>query len=260
MNTYQACLRIKSILKSLRWGGSGDNVFGRDSVKVTVAAAQEYVDQLNLPAAFIWPGGGTADAERPDLFERTIWVRVIVSIPGDQVGERPLLGGGRISATGHGGRGLLEIETALLGAIEQLDASQQFRIGAQYVSPTQAQADETGYHCWADYGFKATLTSGTQHTAPRSAAASEAAGTVTVSWTAPDDTTNLVAYVVRRTAGTIPVAYPTDGTDVAWTAGLNVTDAPGSGTYTYSVFATYDDLGGSVEHDFSDYSAVTITF
>ena len=87
-----------------------------------------------------------------------------------------------------------------------------------------------------------------------------AAGTVTVSWTVPDNVTNLTGYVVRRVAGTIPAAFPTDGADVPWTTGTSVTNAPGSGTYTYSVFAAYDDLGGSVEHDLSDYGAATITF
>ena len=261
MNTDQACRRIKSILKSMRWGGSGDTVFARDSVFVSKGPSRDYIDQLGAVSAFVWPGGGQGDREQPGLLTRTIWVTVLTMVTGDQVGERALIGANRISKTGHEGRGLLEIEAELMSVIEQLDASGQLHIGLRYASANEAELDEsTGYHSWGQYGFEAWLTTAYQHQEPRAVSAAESGGTVTVSWTAPDTATNLAAYVVRRVAGTIPAGFPTDGTDVAWTSGTSVTDAPGSGTYTYSVFAAYDDEGGSVELDHSDYGAVTITF
>ena len=53
------------------------------------------------------------------------------------------------------------------------------------------------------------------HQAPRIPAAgllSEAAGTVTIDWDVPDDVTDIVEYVVRRTSGYSPVAYDDEGT------------------------------------------------
>jgi len=260
VNTDQACRRLKSILKSLRWGGSGDPVFGRDSVYVTVAPAADYLQHLQLPAAFVRPGSMRTDREEPDLIVANLGVRVVVSVPGDKVGERPLIGANRTSKTAWGGRGILEVEREMLNAVEKLDASKQFRIHLRAASALDVELLDSGYHAMRDYGFDADLTTDYQHQEPRAVAASEAGGTVTISWTAPDDVTGLVAYVVRRASGTIPVGFPADGTSVAWTVGTSTTDAPGSGTYTYSVFAVYDDEGGAVLMDYSDYGAVTITF
>lgn len=261
MNRDQACRRIKSILKSLRWGGSGDNVFGRDAVFVSVAPAPETADQIVFPAAFIRPGYGRVDDSRPGLVEQDIVVQITTFVAGDMYGERPLIGANRESKTSHGGRGLLEVETEMLAAIEHLDASGQFGITLQHTSPALAQYDETtGYHTWVEHTFRAFLTTARVHQEPREVSASESGGTVTVSWTAPDDTTNLVGYIVRRASGAIPVAYPDEGTDVAWSAGTSVTDTPGSGAWTYSVFAAYDDLGGSVEHHVSDYDSAFVEF
>ena len=261
MNRDQACRRIRSVLRARRWGGSGDPVFGRESVLVSVAPVQDYADQLVLPAAFVRPGPARADPERPGLLTATLTVLTLVSIPGDMTGERPLIGANRISKTSGEGRGILEVESELLGAVEQLDASGQFRISHRTTDMLGVSVvEDTGYHAWCEYGFEALLTSSYQHREPRAAAASESGGTVTVSWTVPDDATNLTGYVVRRVSGAIPAGFPTDGTDVAWSTGTSVTDSPGSGTWTYSVFAAYDDLGGSVEHDISDYSAVVVTF
>ena len=261
MNTHQALRRIRTILAGRLWGGTGEPVFARDSALVTVGAAVTLVDQIRLPAVFLSAGGSTADDQRPDILVQTIDVVVVVSIPGDMWGERPLLGSNRISATGTQGRGIHEIETELYASISQLDASQQFRIGVQNAGAVQAQVDEdTGYTAWRRYSFRAMLTAQAQHQEPRVPVLSEAGGTVTIAWDAPDDTTNLVSYVVRRTTGTIAVAFPTEGTAVPWTSGVSTTDVIGSGTYSYSVFATYDDDGGAWVGAYSDCVTGTITF
>jgi hypothetical protein len=258
VNSWQACKRIKSILKSLRWGGSGDPVFGRDSVYITVANVESFSDQLPFPVAFVRPGSGRSDEDRPGLTRQDIAVFILTAVPGDMIGERPLMGGNRISKTGNGGRGILEIEAEVLSSVELLNASDQFRISLQSTSRVGVKYDEdSGYHAWREYAFGADLTTAYQHQEPRVLTTSEAGGTVTVSWSVPDDVTNLTGYIVRRTTGTIPVGFPTSGTSVPWTSGTSTTDAPGAGTYTYSVFAAYDDEGGSLLINISDYVAQT---
>lgn len=260
MNTRQACIRLRSILGARRWGGTsaGDKLLG--TVLCTPGAASDVTDQLRLPAAFIAPGSGSVDPTRPELVNQDITVVVITSLPGDMFGQRALIGGTRPSATSAKSRGVLEIEEEVLAAIAQLDASQQFRIGLKWASAVGAEIDEqTGYHQWRRYTFRALLTVESQHDAPRAGNASESGGTVTISWTAPDDTTNLVSYVVRRVSGTVPVAFPDEGTEVSWSSGTSTTDSPGSGTWSYSIFATYDDEGGSWAGDVSDMTTAEVT-
>lgn len=260
MNTYQACRRLKSILRSLRWGGSGDNVFARDSVFVTMAPLRDSVPDLRMPAAFVTPLSARADESSPGLFTQQIAVDVLVSAPGDMFGEAPLMGRNRISKTSNEGRGLLQIESEMMDTLKLLNASNQFAISLQNASaPLPEIFDETNYHVRREYTFEALLTTDKMFDHPRSASLSDSGGTVTISWTVPDDATNLTGYVVRRASGTIPVAFPTSGTDVPWSSGTSTTDAPGSGTFSYAVFAAYDSLGGAILHEYSDYSFGTVT-
>ena len=261
MNTHQALRRVKTILSGRLWGGSGEPVFARDSVRVSMGPAESMEDQIRLPAAFIAAGSGRADPQHPGLIRQGINIIAMTSVPGDVWGERPLIGANRTSATGTQSRGIHEIEVEMLAAISQIDTSQQFEIGLQYADAGGATIIEgTGYHVWRRYGFDALLSAAYQHQEPRALSLSESGGTVTVSWSVPDDVTNLVSYVVRRTTGAIPVAFPSEGTSVAWSTGTSTTDAPGSGTYSYSVFATYDDEGGSFVGHYSDCATATITF
>jgi len=260
VNTRQALIRLRSILKARRWGrtAAGSRVYG--TVICTPGPADAVTDQIRIPAAFVTSGSATVDPERPELVTQELVVTSVVAVPGDMFGERALIGGPRASATASGNRGVHEVEEELLAAIAQLDASQQFRIGLKWASAVGAEIDEeTGYHQWRRYTFSALLTASSQHDAPRGGSASESGGTVTISWTEPDDTTNLVDYVVRRVSGTVPVAFPDEGTDVSWSSGTSTTDSPGSGTFSYSVFATYDDEGGSHALDKSDMTTATVT-
>jgi len=260
VNEWQATRRIRTVLRSLRWGGTGDPVFGRDSVHVTLAPVEEHLADLVMPCAFVRGGSATADPERPGLVTQEMMVTVVTAVAGDKVGERPLIGANRTGKTAWGGRGLTEIQVEMLAGIKMIGPGGQFGISFKASSRLAALAGNSKYHVWRDYGFEAMLTTAYDHMEPREVAAANAAGTVTISWLAPDDATKLVGYVVRRASGTILVAFPKDGTAVAWVSGLSTTDAPGAGTYTYSVFASYDDEGGSVEMDHSDCGSVTITF
>lgn len=258
MNTHQALRRIKSILQGLLWGGTGDNVFARGSVRVTLRTTFESLGQIRKPAAFIAPIGATVDPNIPTLIKRRIRVSVLTSAAGDQFGEAPLMGRNRTSATSNEGRGMTEIEAELLGAISKLNADDSFPIILKAISGAVPIIDEDEYHIGGEYEFEATLGTAYENLHPRQASASDSGGTVTFSWAAPDDVTNLVTYIVRRTSGTIPVYQPDAGDSVTYSSGTSVTDTPGSGTWSYSVFAVYDSLGGSVQHEFSDYSFDTV--
>lgn len=258
MNEDQACRRIKTILRSLRWGGSGDPVFGRDAVLVTVAPVEDQLSSLAMPAAFVRGGAGRNDPERPGLVTQEMSVTVVVSVPGDKTGERPLIGANRASKTSWGGRGIYEVQVPMLSAIERIGPGGQFGIEHKATSRLGVQAGDGGYHAFREYGFEALLTTAYMHQEPRTVTAANVAGTVTVAWAVPDDVANLVGYVVRRASGSLPAAFPTDGTSITWSSGLSVTNAPGSGTWTYSVFATYDDEGGSYALHHSDCGWATV--
>jgi len=259
VNTWQAVRRLKNILRGIQWGTTGGRLFARNSVFASGGPSEAVLDQVRLPAAWVNAGSMTADDMNPGLYTADLEIVTLVSVPGDAYGERVLMGSNRASATESVGRGLFEIEKEMLGAIKHLDASDQFRIMLRAASSAlPVSVGSEGFFATRRYIMTTLLTMEDQHLHPRKVSASNASGTVTVSWTAPDDVTNFVDYVVRRTSGTIPAAFPTDGTAITWSSGTSVTDTPGSGTWTYSVFARYDDEGGSFALDASDYDDDTV--
>lgn len=261
MNTWQACRRVKNILRGVQWGGSGGRLFANGSVFASGGPVDDLLSQMRVPAAFVNAGSSRHDPHQPGLYESDMEVVTLVRIAGDVYGERVLMGANRASKTESTGRGLFEVEAEMLSNMLHLDAAKQFRLMLKAQSSViAANVGDAGFFATRRYIFSTLLTVEYQHMHPRVVTLAEAAGTVTVSWLVPDVATNLVSYVVRRTAGTIPAAFPTDGTDVPWTSGLSTTDAPGAGEYTYSVFATYDDQGGAVALAVSDYSDARIEF
>jgi len=118
---------------------------------------------------------------------------------------------------------------------------------ASGIATAKVDADGLGYSCFRDYRYEARIGTQRSYDAPTALTASEAGGTVSLAWTAPVISTDLVIYTVRRLAGSLPPTLPTDGTDVTPDAHPTATasDTPGAGTWSYSVFGGYDELAGA---------------
>lgn len=263
MTDRQLLLRIKSILIARKWLDSGDRVFAPGSVLTTQWPQNEAWARLIPPIAIIKVGGGTRDPEHgeaSDLLSQQVSIVVITAERGDRFGEAALVGAHRSSKTTGRGRGILEVQEEVLTALDYLSAKDGVYVRLVGVGPAAPEiVDALGYVVSRELRFEARVTTMATYHRPLSVATSVAGSNVTLSWTAPDDTTDLISYTVRRVSGAQPVAFRSDGTDVALGSPLDVSvvDTPGSGTWTYSVFAGYADPGGSVANNFSDYGWAT---
>jgi len=260
VTTLQIVNRLRNVLRTLRWGDTGDVIFPDTSVVVSAAMTDDEFGRLILPAAVIRPVGGSRDprhGQEARLWAQGIEVVIMQSLAGDQRGEFALVGRGRgSSATSAVGRGLLEIEEEVLDAVALLNEIDGVNLQLVAASDPAAIYDDVGPLLTKAYRFDAMTTLTKAYLPPRFVGYSGG----TLSWTAPEDTTDLVSYVVRRAAGAVPVARVTDGTGVALGSPLDtsIADAPSSGTYTYCVFARYAKPGGSVAIYSSDFSDVTV--
>lgn len=265
MNEAQGLTRLKNILRSLRWGSTGDQVFGPGSVKVTAAPQGDAIDRLILPAAFIRPGAGLRDPQsgQGNIYRHAIGVTLVCALPGDEFGEAAFLGGFRSGGSTSGdSRGLLELQGLVLPAIQQLGPKDGWLVSHVASSMPEAALDEgKGYVVARQYQLEAWLDSQPRMPTPHDFTGSVAGSDVSLAWTSPDSTTDLVKYVLRRTSGSVPVARPTEGTAVTLAANLSTskTDQPGAGTWTYSLFAMYAEPGGSVGLYYTDFLDVTVT-
>lgn len=253
MNCWQLLRRLKVGLQARRWGGSasGQPVFAPHSVVLTVAPSAEGFEHLVRPAVMLAPLDANRDPEfreAGDLLTQRISATLLVSVAGDDLGEFALMGGARQSAVQSAGRGLLEVEAELLAAIQSIGNGAGVTIQHVFSSALDARLEESAaYSVLRGYAFDALLNTFRSYDEARDFAGSVAAGAVSLSWAAPSDTTGLVSYVLRRISGSVPVATASEGTSVSLSTPLatSKSESPGAGTWSYSLFAGYDDLSGA---------------
>jgi hypothetical protein len=247
MNTWQVTRQIKHLIEQQVWDGGAKPVFG--SVHVSVAPNERYFDKLRFPLAIIRPGSANVDpshGEEFELIEQQIGVTVIVANANDAIGEATLIGANRSGgSTESKGRGLLEIEEELFDAVARLSAEDGVRIVNRGRSAVAVTIDaDIGYIAAREYTFISTVTSNrSYHPASRFRFTDLGGGSASLTWTLPPDRYDRYRVVLRRASGSTPPSTPTSGTDVVLGGPLDtsVTDAPGAGTYSYSLFVWYDE-------------------
>jgi hypothetical protein len=262
----QLILRMKNVAIARRWLGSagGDPVFAAESVLCSPMPTAEAWLRLRRPILFlsVEDGAGDPEGEATDYMRQRVRGTLVVSHAGDLFGEKALIGAHRESKLTGAGRGLLEVQKEVYAALRNLGPERGVRVRSIAQSAAVPELIENvGYVISRDYRFEGDVTTFETCPEPREVGATLAGATVTLSWAAPDDTTDLVTYVVRRVAGPVPVAFRTEGTGIALGSplDLSVADSPGPGTWTYSVFARYADPGGSIALNDSDCGFVTVT-
>lgn len=265
MNRWQIGKQVKALLAAATWADSG-LVFPSGSVLVTARARENAMKDLRLPIAIVLPGAGQADEERqeqPGLLSFDLLVSIVVKNEADQVGETTLLGHGRQG--GSRGRGLLEVEERVMTTLLQLGPASGLPIELRHQSdPELGETSDFGYIATAQYQFRARGTTFRTYQRPTRLVATGGVGTVSLSWVNPPRF-DFRRAILRRAAGATPPASSVAGTGVTLGAspdGAGVTtkvDAPGAGTWSYALFAAYDDTGAGSDVAISDAEVVSAT-
>lgn len=269
MNTWQLCTRIQNLLIARQWNNdaTAEPVFNPNAVIVTMTPTEDAEQRLVMPAAYIGPSTMTVDPEhqeQSDLISQEIIVAIVVCITGDDFGQNAIMGAyrGTNLTKSSRGRGLLEIESELWAVLKLLTAQDGVRILLRGASAAIPLTVENGdWKVWRAYRFAADVDMEISNAAPQDFLAVVAAPNVNMTWAAPQDTTDQVNYILRRVSGAAPVSGVNGGTGLTLSGPLvtSHTDAPGSGVFTYSLFAGYDSQGGTVAFDTSDFQFQTVT-
>ncbi len=271
MNTWQLCNEIRNVLRDLVWTGSSNAVFGNESVVVTVAPEGEAGAALRYPAVLIRPLDAAPDPEHsqlPDLIRQRLGLRILVAVAGDALGEVPLIGGfwnaGTAGAIQTDGRGLLELEEELYNAIEYLSSDDGIEV--QFMAAGASQAvllEDLGYVVYRDYEFEAWVTASRDYPPARELLGTGSTSGVALTWVnPPTGRYDFRRMRLRRLSGSVP---PTSSTGTALTLSSDTatshTDTPGSGTFSYALFAAYDDRQDppATDREFSEAVSTTET-
>lgn len=263
MTSWQALRQIAFLLVKRTWPDSPtSNVFA--NVKATQAPTPEALSELRFPLAFVRVLDAEADPHSPQLKEQRFEVLVAVAHTGDYVGEAALVGGNRSSQGTSKGRGLLEVEEQVYAATDYLAKTSGLKVHVAAASAADAEfTDEHGYVATRSYTVIARGLNGTRdypaQNHGKNLTGSVAGPTVSLSWTLVERfdlhaavTAPVLAargrLILRRVSGSSAPTSITDGTGVALSSNYatSATDTPGSGTFTYGLFAQHDEFGDNV--------------
>lgn len=258
MNPWQVLKQAVQELKDRNWTGSSTKVFQSDSVRVAGGDEFEaFAEGLITPAAILKPGAAQSDplhGEEPDLVSFQFSVFLVCQIPGDRVGENAIMGAARVGLTDSRGKGLLEIEEEMLNALFRLNDLEGIRLQLVETGASQITPDPNNKTVAArEYLFEAVCTKNRFYHAPTQVQASNAGGTVTITWQDPPTRFDSIEIEVHRASGATAPATPSAATKQAGVALGTETyaQAPGAGQWSYAVFMGYDDYGGAASTRYS---------
>jgi len=156
---------IKNLLIAQTWTGGSNVVFGTGSVLITrgVDIADATKKQaVRTPFALIVPGAGVADplwGEDPNLLVSQVVIRIGVLVPGDAVGENPLMGANRPDTTKSEGAGLYDVEQMLYTAVGKLNAQEGIILQFKNTGDSGATLiDDKNYLAYEDHLYEMIAT------------------------------------------------------------------------------------------------------
>lgn len=252
MNTWQLLKQMRRTLLDRTWEGGANKIFGESSVVPTAGVEDEEVlGKLRLPITLLKPLNGSGDpsfSSDPGYIVQNIAARLVVEGRGDGgLGKRALMGGFPIATDRSPGRGLLEVEEELLGAVQFLSQVTGVQIANTFQSVVASSVLAGGAHvALRDYEFRADVTSQRTYPGQRSLQLTDqGGGSVLITWKDVPPRFDRVAWMLRRKLGSAPTST-TDGTLVSrqTTFGVETFTELGvpAGTWFYSIFVTYDDV------------------
>lgn len=154
---------IKTELLAQTWTGGSNKVFGGGSIIITTYAELDAVlAYAQCPFAIIMPGEFPSDpeyGEEPDFLIGQVTVRIGTILPGETLGENPLMGANRPDSTKSEGAGLYQIEQEVYNALGRLNTNDGINI--QFRQTGEAQATllpDKRYIAFEDMKFEAVCT------------------------------------------------------------------------------------------------------
>jgi len=263
VNRLQIARQVQTLLRAVAWADA-EVAFAADSVVITLGIAEDVAIEPRLPLVMIRPGNEDSDPgndEEPGSVGIEFSVVVVVANAQDQHGETALIGSQR--TTGSTGRGLLEVEELVKLALLQKGPASGLPIVFRGSTTSEPITHSSlGYIVIGTYRFRAVGTVARTYQRPGGFAATAGAGSVALFWSAATRWDHR-RFILRRASGSTAPATSASGTGVTLggtpdgASATSVTDTLAAGTYSYSLFAAYDDTDSSTDAQISAARSIT---
>lgn len=242
MNSWQMAQQLKHVLGAAEWAdGSGEVVFGPNSVIVFAGAPTEEEIPAGFPFALITIEDGTPDPDAPSLIVQGFRIAAVVEAAGDPMGEHAMIGSARADLGKSGGAGLLEVSERVRAAVQAMTG---FDGAAIVVTATRIGTPTVlgkGRHAVVgEFSLDALCTSQPFHAAPQQVA--RQANTIRWRGDHCEARFDWLRYRIAWAAGTTPPATPGAGT-VVYTGTAREAAVTIVAGRAYAVFADYDPRG-----------------
>ena len=278
MNSWQIEKQLEYLLKKRRWANDAAKklVFAPGSVLIApdpLVAFETIGKEEIFPAVCISNTGHDTDPEAKQDPELVLWrfnVRLATANANDQYGRAALMGAAKNveGLASSRGRGLDELLSEVSVTLEALSPTTGgITVLAVPLDGTGAMVDQG--RIWAayrDFNLEVWGTRSLYYHPPENLYKTGSTSVV-VHWSLPPDRHDLFELVLCRVAGSTPTTDPTVGVVDSWDipySGLPSlkADTPGAGTWSWSLFAGYDDLreAPSEVTSWSAPATLTVTF
>jgi hypothetical protein len=247
---------MKYLLQKRTWEGTGEVIFHSKSVRISMHIDEVALRSLIMPVILVGPLEEESDPvadEEPDLMRLTAGMHIMVAHPQDPTGETPLIGGSRAAgSTSSRGRGLLEIEEEVFAAVKALNDIDGVRIQSRGKSAVAPIVDpKFGYVVTRDYLWQIETTATRFYHPAHKFACTGGAGSIVCTWMLPPDRYDRYRVRLVYKAGAVAPVSLTDGTEVTLAGPLVTTHTItlAAGTYSLSLFASYDETNAPLSAD-----------
>jgi hypothetical protein len=112
--------RLRTLLKEMEWGSSGNKIFG-GGVYIVPRLPLHKLQEFSAPCCFIIDTGGPYDPEHPVILYQQFQLIFFIEIIQDNLGQGAMMGASRVANTSQGA-GVFEIESEVLSQIVETTA------------------------------------------------------------------------------------------------------------------------------------------
>lgn len=248
MNIWQVAMQARYLLRAATWSGASASLFYPSSVLVTPGQDPETIAARIVPVMEFRGTGGDSDPEFGDepSYERRIMTGRLYVAHADEVGEAAILGAHRSGGLADSkGRGILEMETEVKRILNKLGDSSGIRMSfAGDGDSGMFQDANRKWVAWQDYRWVVYCCAQRFYHPCRKFAATGGVGSASLTWALPPTRFDFYLPRITRKAGSTAPTSPTDGTELTGLTASSVakTDSVAAGTYSYSLWASYDDM------------------
>lgn len=233
-------------------GNPGEPVLGRVFVAAVVSSHDMQTRDAVVPFAIVRPGAVKWSREHPEAWADEVRLTLILigANANDQAGGAAIVGATRAGQGSSQGRGLLDVEAAVLGRLASTPnasggAPLSLRPAGETAMPPEVAKMEGLVVARAIEVVAVRVPAQPTFAPVRRPVALKSGSDAAMTWQAPPDTYDLVGILVARSSGTTPPATPSGAGITQLTtlgpAATGYTDPnPGSGTWSYSLFGVFD--------------------